>query len=135
LDETVSPLGSPARRAIAVRPVPRIREEPGVRWAIANALLLLAMPVLTVAGTGVAVGDAVLVVLAGLTSAALPRAVAALTGVVAWAWATGFTENDYGTLTFSSGDLTRLGASALGAVLIARLYRGVSGRVRGTLVP
>src|SRR5690348_17975912 len=44
-------------------------------------------------------------------------------GVVAWAWCTGFAENRYGDLTFSSADLLRLLASALGALLVAVVCR------------
>ena len=106
-----------------VPPVPRMREEPGVRWGIANTLLLLALPVLVGTGAEVVITDTVLAVVAGLGCAALPRRVAAVTGIVAWAWATGFSENRYGVLTVSSADLTRLGASAVGAVLVAALSR------------
>jgi hypothetical protein len=128
-DGAMSSLGSQPRTGRGVPPASRMREEPGIRWSIANGLLLFVAMVLIAAGAGALVADTVLVVVAGLACAALPRTVAAVTGIVAWAWATGFAENRYGVLTSSVGDLTRLAASAAGAVLVAALSRRLLGAV------
>jgi hypothetical protein len=57
-----STLGSRLRTGTTVHPVPRMREEPGVRWGIANTLLLFALTVLIGTGAGVVISDTVLVV-------------------------------------------------------------------------
>ena len=118
---TRSEVAVPAAAARVGRPGPRLRDEAGVRLGFAHALLLLAVPV--VSGAGVVTADVVLVVLAGVACTTLSRWTAMLTGVVAWAWATGFAEHSYGVLTFSSSDLARLAASATGALLVALLGR------------
>lgn len=117
-------VSGPTRSGVAVRNAagvshrePRLRDAAGVRLGIAHALLLLAVPV--VSGAGVVTADVVLVVLAGAACTTLPRRVSMLTGVVAWAWATGFAENSYGVLTFSPADLVRLAVSATGCLLVA----------------
>lgn len=92
-----------------------------MRLAIAHALLLLAVP--AVEELGVVAADAALVLVAGVACTRLPRVATAVTGVVAWAWATGFAEHEYGDLSFSSADLARLAASVLGTVLVAAALR------------
>jgi hypothetical protein len=111
----------PTRVTGVVRTGPRMANQSGVRFAIANALLLLAVP--AVAPAGLLFADAALVVVAGAACVGLARHTALLTGVVAWAWCTGFVENQYGDLTFSPADLVRLLASALGALLVAVVCR------------
>jgi hypothetical protein len=108
-----------------VVPGQRLREEPGIRFGIANGLLPLALLVPWAAGSGVVPTEVVLIVLAGVACARLPRAVAALTGMVAWAWATGFTENEYGVLTFSASDLIRLGCAVVGTAIVAVVCRRI----------
>jgi hypothetical protein len=104
-------------------------DEPGVRLAGVQALLPLVLGVAALARVGVVTTLVGLTVVAGAGSLTLPRGAAALSGLVAWAWTTGFTENRYGLLTFSSGDLVRLGASILGALLVAVLARRLWGRL------
>jgi hypothetical protein len=113
-------------RGSAVRPRQRLREEPGIRFGIANGLLPAAMLVPWAAGSGVVPTEVVLIVLAGVACARLPGTAAALTGLVAWAWATGFTENDYGVLTFAPSDLIRLAGAAVGTTLVAGICRRIS---------
>ena len=114
------------RRSVArtsVRRQPRMSDEPGVRLAVVQAVLPVVLTVAALARVGVPTTLVALVVAAGAGCLTLPRGAAALSGLVAWAWTTGFAENRYGILTFSSGDLVRLGASTVGAVLVAVLSR------------
>lgn len=109
----------------SVVPGQRLREEPGIRFGIANGLLPVVLLVPWAVGSGVVPTEVVLVMVAGVACARLPRTVAALTGVAGWAWATGFTENEYGVLTFAPSDLIRLGAAVVGAALVAVACRRI----------
>jgi hypothetical protein len=102
--------------------------EPGVRFGIANALLVAA---LFLAGsvhlTGEETGLLALVV-GGLASSGLSLRFSTGVGVVAWAMFTGFVVNRYGLLTFGHDDLLRLLAFPLATVGLATLVHTLSTR-------
>jgi hypothetical protein len=98
-------------------------DDPGVWFGITTGLLVLTffaagLVGLTAAGTAVAA-----IVVGGLAAARLPGLVALALGVVAWAFYTGFTENAFGQLTFSDGDLTRLAGFAVATAFLAAVAR------------
>jgi hypothetical protein len=95
--------------------------EPGVRFGLANALLVAALLAATAARLDVSETEFVAVVVAGLASIGLSFVLTAWIGVVAWALFTGFVENDFGTLTFAEPDLVRLGVFAACTVGLAVL--------------
>ena len=99
-------------------------EQAGVRLGVAGGVEYVAMGVLVTVHAPSAVGVGVLLALTALASPALPRPAAVLLGVSAWALATGFVVNELGRLTFSPGDLARLGAHAGVALLLADHWRG-----------
>jgi hypothetical protein len=91
----------------------------GVRFGMVNGALAALSCVVVLGHVPVVPAEALLVAVAGVGCAMLPRWTAAAAGLVAWAWATGFAEHEYGVLTFSSADLARLGCAVGGAVLLA----------------
>jgi hypothetical protein len=101
----------------------RLYDEPGVRHAVVQGVLVAALGVAAVAGAGTVPTLVLLVVVAGVGCAPLPRGLAAVSGLVAWAWTTGFAENRFGALTFSSADLARLAAAVGATVLVAVVAR------------
>jgi len=107
-------------------------EEPGVRFGIANVLIvvvLLAAAAVHLTGRQT---EVVTVTVAGLACSGLSLLVTASVGVVAWAMVTGFVVNDHGVLTVGHSDLFRLAAFALltGAVALAarRALNGTGSR-------
>jgi hypothetical protein len=107
-------------------------DEPGVRFGIANVLIicvLLAAAAVHLTGRQTEVAT---VTVAGLACSGLSLLVTASVGVVAWAMVTGFVVNDYGVLTVGHGDLFRLAAFALvtGAVALSgrRVLDGTGSR-------
>lgn len=100
-----------------------MRDEPGIRFGIAQALVLLALVLSRPFGLGTLATDALLVTVGAAVGAFLNWSALAFTGVLAWAWATGFVENQYGVLSFTGPDLERLGASVAGALLLAEVCR------------
>ena len=108
-------------RPPAAPPRPRMTSEAGVRFGIANALLLATFLV-----TATVHLDPTLTAWAGGATAGLlgigpSVARAAGLGAISWAWFTGFFENRYGELSFAGDDLQRLVAFTLAAVAIAAL--------------
>jgi hypothetical protein len=101
---------------------------PGVRFGIANGLLvltLLAAAVLRVDPTAMAW---VAVIAAGLVGAGLPRLMTAGLGVIAWAMYTGFVENRFGELTFADHDVRRLVVFAILTLALSAFARQVHRR-------
>lgn len=82
--------------------------EPGIRFGIANAAIVLA--VATCAWLDVGTSSALLLLAAVVivTASGTSFAVGGAIGLVAWAFQTGFLENTYGLLTFYAEDLTHL---------------------------
>jgi hypothetical protein len=108
----------------------RMSAEPGVRFGIANGLLVATMLAVSVAHLGPTATAWVSVVAAGLLGAGLSLTMTGLLGVIAWAWFTGFAENRFGELTFAPHDLQHLAAFGLVAVAIAAFTRRVGLLVR-----
>lgn len=115
----------PTRSEVVVPPRVWLTALPAVRFGAVTAALAAGTSLAVLAGAGAVPTDVLLVVLAGVGCAPLAPWTSACAGVLAWAWATGFAENAYGELTFSSPDLVRLGWSAAGAVAVAVLGRRV----------
>jgi len=106
---------------------PLLIDDPGVWFGIATGSVVLTLFVCGVVGlssTGTAVAA---LAVAGLAAIRLPDLVALALGVIAWAFFTGFTENAYGQLSFSHGDLLRLALFAGVTVAISRFLRRESG--------
>jgi hypothetical protein len=100
-----------------------MRDESGVRFGLANGVLVVAFFVC--AATGISGGRTELIAIgvAGLATVGLPRVMSLCVGVVAWALFTGFVENRYGQLTFADGDIGRLVLFALATLALATLAR------------
>jgi uncharacterized RDD family membrane protein YckC len=108
----------------------QMTDEPGVRFGLANAALVLALLVAGAAGLASWETELVTVLVAGLVSVGLPMLMSVLMGLISWAWFTGFFVNQYGQLTFADGDLRRLmlfGVATVALSLVAR-HRLVSRR-------
>jgi hypothetical protein len=99
--------------------VPRMTAEPGVRFGIANAVVVAVLLAASVAPLTTAETAWVAVLSAGLAGAALRWTRAAVLGLIAWAWYTGFAENGYGQLTFAGGDLRRVALFIVAAAVLA----------------
>jgi hypothetical protein len=102
---------------VVSRPAPRLVDEPGVRFGIAHGGVLLA----AFAAAALSLDPAWALGLLGLTAFAAGFALsptwASGLGISAWAFYTGFLENDLGQLTLSAADLLHLGALVcLGAI-------------------
>ena len=100
--------------------------EPGVRFGIANAVIISALFIAAAAHlTGVET-EFLTVIVAGLASCGLSLLYTASVGVVAWAMFTGFVSNRYGLLTLGHEDLLRLAlftlATIASAVFAQRIY-------------
>ena len=96
--------------------------EPGVRFGIANAAIVLAVAICASldieASWALLLLAAVVIVTASGTSFAVGGAI----GLVAWAFQTGFLQNTYGLLTFYADDLIHLCLlTVVGAITAARL--------------
>jgi hypothetical protein len=117
---------TPVRRPRHERP--RLVDEQGIRFGIAEGALVLA--VLTAAALHLPLPAAL--VLVGLAAFGggycTSLGWALLLGVSAWAWFTGFLENQLGQLTLASQDLDRLVALALLAVAGSVTWRRAVGR-------
>jgi hypothetical protein len=102
------------------RPVhPHLVDQPGIRFGLANALLVVGFFAATLAGLGIDDTEFLAVVLAGLAGVGLSLLMAASLGAIAWAMFTGFVENDYGQLTLTRDDLVRLGVFTVCSVALA----------------
>lgn len=86
-------------------------DDPGVWFGITLLLVISAFLIAGLVGLSLAATAIAAVAVGGVTAARLPGPIALATGVVAWAFSTGFFENAFGQLTFGAGDLVRLGPS------------------------
>jgi hypothetical protein len=82
--------------------------EPGIRFGIANAALILAVATCAWLGVGTSWALLLLAAVVIVTASGTTFAVGGAIGLVAWAFQTGFLENTYGLLTFNAADLTHL---------------------------
>src|SRR6476469_521074 len=97
--------------------------EPGVRFGIANGLLVLVLIgswAVRIDATGTAWAT---VIAAGLLGLGLSLVMTAALAIIAWAWFTGFVENRYGELTFAGDDLRRLLVFAVATLILSMLAR------------
>ena len=110
-------------RTTSVRPVSRMTAEPGVRFGIANGLLIAALLTASVARLDAPAMEVVAVAAAGVVAVGLSTTMTAGLGVIAWAWFTGFVENDFGRLTLAHDDLRRLAVFVLVTPVVAAVAR------------
>jgi len=101
--------------------------EPGVRFGLANAALVLALLVAAALPLDRSETAAVAVVTAAAVSASLPRRFA----LVSWAWFTGFFENKYGVLTLAPSDLLNLAGFVATTVVLAGLAQALLAAMGG----
>ena len=99
--------------------------EPGVRFGIANGLLVVVFLAASLAQLTSHEIAWLAVLTAGLAGVGLRWLVAGSLGVIAWAWFTGFVENAYGELTFAAADVRRLVLFALAAAALAAVSHRV----------
>jgi hypothetical protein len=109
---------------------PLLTDEPGIRFGVANGLLVAVILAAGLARLEVDETEFLAVAVAGLASCGLTVLMTTWIGVVAWALFTGFVENDYGRLTFDQADLFRLGVFAVCTVSLAVLARRIHVVVR-----
>jgi hypothetical protein len=98
-------------------------DEPGVRFGLASGALVLAL--LLAAALPLDLSETALIALlsAAALSTALPHQLTVVLGLEAWAYFTGFFENQYGALTFATHDLLNLAGFVAITVVLARLLR------------
>jgi len=97
--------------------------EPGVRFGIANCLLVLVLIAAWAARLG-ATGTAwAAVIAAGALGIGLSRTMTAGLAIITWAWFTGFVENRYGQLTFAGDDVRRLLLFTVATLILSVLAR------------
>jgi hypothetical protein len=102
---------------------PRMTDEPGVRFGIANGLLVVALIAAAVSRFSSTETEVAVVFVGGLAACGLSPMMTTWIGVIAWALFTGFVENSYGQLTFGAGDLQRLAVLTIATVAIATIVR------------
>lgn len=101
---------------------PRMTDEPGVRFGIANGLLVGAL--LTAGASRLSATDTevVVVFVGGLAACGLSPMMTTWIGVIGWAMFTGFVENSYGQLTFRTGDVERLAVFTIAILGLATFF-------------
>jgi len=82
--------------------------EPGIRFGIANAAIVLAVGICVSLDIEASWSLLLLSAVVIVTASGTPFVVGGAIGLVAWAFQTGFLENTYGLLTFSGDDLAHL---------------------------
>lgn len=113
------------------RITPRMTDDPGVRFGIANGLLVTTFIAASVARLDHTMTAMTVVLAAALLGAGLSLTMATSLGVIAWAWYTGFVENRLGQLTFAGEDCQRLVLFTLPAVAVALLIGVARGDAAG----
>lgn len=103
--------------------VASLSRDAGARWALATVVLVVATSALSIAGVSPDMSTVVLALVAGGVCVGLPIMGRLATGVVAWAFLTGFVYNQYGELTFAIADLGRLAVLAAAAVTLTAVGR------------
>jgi hypothetical protein len=117
---------TPVRRARRSRP--RLVDEQGIRFGLAEGALVLAALVAAALHLPLAAALVLLALAAFGGGYATSLGWAVVVGLSAWAYFTGFLENTLGQLTLAPHDLTRLVALALVAVVGSLVWRGERGR-------
>jgi hypothetical protein len=102
------------------RTAARAGDQPGVRFALANAALVTVLFVAAAARLDRLAAELTALVTAVVAAAGLAVLLRATIGVVMWALVTGFVQNSLGQLTFHRGDLGRL---ALFVVVVCACHR------------
>lgn len=92
---------------------PLMVAEPGVRFGIANGLVVGVLCVTAIVNLSVGGTELATVLVAGLACCGLSSLVTTGVAVGAWAMFTGFVVNRYGVLTLGHHDLLRLAAFAV----------------------
>lgn len=98
-------------------------DEPGIRFGLANGALVLVLLSASALPLGLSGTELVALITAAVAAARLPWPVGAILGVEAWAFFTGFFENQHGVLTLASHDILTLAGFVLMTVALARLMR------------
>jgi hypothetical protein len=96
-------------------------DQPGVRFGLASGALVLSFLVAAALPLGPHETASLGLVTAAGAGATLPYLFAGALGLEAWAFYTGFFENQYGALTLSSHDLLSLAGFVAAAALLAWL--------------
>jgi len=99
--------------------LPQLRDEPGIRFGIAHAVLIAVLLVAGLLGLGSTATEVLVVLVMGLVSAGLPWPLRPVIGVIAWAFVTGFVVNAAGQLTFDGADDRRLVVFVAAIVAVA----------------
>jgi hypothetical protein len=110
-------------------------EEPGVRFGLANGVLVVALLGTGAARLGPHETAWVAVLVAGATSVGLSMTVTTWMGVISWAYVTGFVQNRYGELTLTPPDLLRLLCFSLATLGVALLLPRLAGWLALRAVP
>jgi hypothetical protein len=100
---------------------PQLVDEPGVRFGIANALVVLALLASTATHLGLEPTTVLVVLVAGLAATGIPIRFVLGLGIATWAMVTGFVENSLGQLTFGRDDLLRLALLVTSVAMLSRL--------------
>jgi hypothetical protein len=106
-------------------------DQPGVRFGLGSAALVLTLLVVGALPLGQGGSATVALTATAALSTALPLAYAVGLAVQAWAYFTGFFLNQYGQLTFGPHDVRNLAGFAIGTVVLAQLLKGPSRPVIG----
>ena len=105
---------------------PRLSDEPGIRFGLATAALVVLLFGARLGG----VDDVATIAVVGVASLGLaqplPRWLAPCLALVAWAFVTGFVVNGLGQLTFHDADLRRLWAFSVVGLVGVLLPRGAT---------
>lgn len=104
-------------------PASSLLAEPGVRFGLANALIVVALFTAAMVRLDFTGTEALVTFVAGVAGAGLPIAVTASLGFITWAMVTGFAENHFGVLTFAGADVGRLFVFVLATVALSTLTR------------
>ena len=98
-------------------------DQSGVRFGLASGALVLVFLVAAALSLGLGETAALGLLTAAAVSATLPHTFAVAVGLEAWAYFTGFFENQYGVLTLSYHDLLSLAGFVAVTVALAQLLR------------
>jgi hypothetical protein len=102
----------------------------GVRFGIANGLLIAAFFAAAVARLDATETAWTVVLTAGLLGLGLSLLMTACLGAIAWAWFTGFVEHRFGLLTFAGHDLQRFAVFVVAAMALAAFVRGIDHMIK-----
>lgn len=95
--------------------------QPGVRFGLVNIAVVITLVGCRLTGADLRESTLVVASIAGLVASGLGLVMVATSGLVAWAFVTGFVENRYATLTLHHGDLLRMVVAIGTTSLVAEL--------------